>query len=128
MREEFEILKQRADKFFNYALETFNKGDYEISAFELEQSAQLYLKYTMAKLIGDFPKTHSLRKLLQDVHKVTKNDEILTFLTNNENVIADLEESYLTSRYLPAEFSKNQVEKMIKCVQLLKELLNKLWI
>ena len=127
MKEENEILKQRAEKFYNYAIKAFENNDFEIAAFNLEQSAQLYLKYTLSILLGDFPKTHQLRKLIDDIIKVTQNKELKELLEKSHNIIADLEAAYITSRYLPASFYKKQVENIIDFVNQLKSSLEKLW-
>lgn len=128
MDKERDLLKNRAEKFLNYGIESFEKGDYEISAFFLEQAAQLYLKHTLDVLIGDFPKTHQIKRLLQDVIKVSGSKDLKVLATNNPNLIADLESAYITSRYIPATFSKEQVENMLKFVKQLEECLKKIWI
>lgn len=110
MRQDLEFLKQRADKFFNYASKAIENEDYEIAAFHLEQSAQLYLKYTLGLFLGDFPKVYQLRQLIENVYKISKKEELIKLMQQSENIIADLEEAYLNVRYLPAMFSKNQVE------------------
>jgi HEPN domain-containing protein len=104
------LLKKRAEKFYFYANQAFENEDFEIAASNFEQSAQLYLKYTLSLLIGDFPKTHELRKLMKELIKVTKSKKLLKLLNGQQNVISDLEAAYSTSRYLPATFYKKQVE------------------
>jgi HEPN domain-containing protein len=42
-------------------------------------------------------------------------------------LIADLEQAYITSRYLPAEFTKREVEELEKFSIELIEWLKKLW-
>jgi len=39
-------------------LELFEKKVYNLSAFNLEQAAQLWLKYLIAKKLGEWPQTH----------------------------------------------------------------------
>ncbi|MFZ8848440.1 MAG: HEPN domain-containing protein [Minisyncoccia bacterium] len=48
-QEEIEFLKERSKEFYEEALELFKKGKYNLSAFTLEQSLQLYLKYLIGK-------------------------------------------------------------------------------
>jgi HEPN domain-containing protein len=43
-----EFLKRRAMEFYKLARRNFEDGFYNISAFEIEQACQLYLKYTLA--------------------------------------------------------------------------------
>jgi HEPN domain-containing protein len=126
-KDQTKLLKERAEKFYFYANQAFKNEDFEIAAFNFEQSAQLYLKYTLSLLIGDFPKTHELRKLMKELIKVTKSKGLLKLLNEQQNVISDLEAAYFTSRYLPATFYKKQVENMKNFVDELKEILKKLW-
>jgi len=126
-KDQIKLLKERAEKFYFYGIEAFKKGDFEISAFNFEQAAQLYLKYTLSLLIGDFPKTHELRRLMEEIIKVTQNKKLSKLLNEQQNVISDLEVAYLTSRYLPATFYKKQVENMKNFVDELKEILKTLW-
>ena len=126
-KDQIKLLKKRAEKFYFYGTQALKNGDFEISAFNFEQSAQLYLKYTLSLLIGDFPKTHELRRLMSEVIKITQNKELSKLLDQEQNIIADLEVAYLTSRYLPASFYKKQVENMKNFVDKLKEILKTLW-
>ena len=48
-------------------------------------------------------------------------------MDRNLHLISDLEQAYLTSRYLPAEFTKKQVEDMEKFVNEMIKFLQKLW-
>jgi HEPN domain-containing protein len=41
------------------------EGRYDIALFHLEQAAQLALKAHLYRTVGDFPKTHSLREVLE---------------------------------------------------------------
>jgi len=77
--------------------------------------------------IADFPKTYSLRELLFDLGKAyNKEKEIEKISKENIQVIADLEEAYITSRYLPVEFNKSQVKLMEKFTKDLKKFLKNL--
>jgi len=60
-------------KKFEKASEYFFKdGIYDLSAFHVEQTFQLYLKYILAREIGYFPKTHSISKLFKELSKIDK--------------------------------------------------------
>ncbi|MEO0247473.1 MAG: HEPN domain-containing protein [candidate division WOR-3 bacterium] len=118
---EAEFLKERAESFFRDAELAIKESRWNSAAFHLEQACQLYLKYFLFKKIGDFPKTHSLRRLLKSIGKAySKEEDIDNFVERNEEVIFTLEQAYIVSRYLPVEFSEKQVNKM---VQFFKELL-----
>ena len=90
-------------KKFEKASEYFFKEDiYDLSAFHVEQTFQLYLKYILAKEIVYFPKTHSISKLFKELSKIDKMHNIL-------------------SRYFLREYSKEEVKKMIEVLKRFKE-------
>ena len=121
-----DFLKDRAERFFKNALELFNREEYDLSAFDLEQASQLFLKYAIWKKLGDFEKTYEISKLLMDFKEVSSfSRRIEEFMKSHEEAISDLEMAYIKSRYLPVQFYKTQVEKMIKFVEELKEILEK---
>jgi HEPN domain-containing protein len=121
------FLKTRAESFFKNAKDLIKKEEYPLAAFNLEQAAQLYLKYYLYLKIRRYPKTHSLGELLKAIGKVyNKKSKVKELIEKNANIIADLDQAYLTSRYLPAEFFKSQLENMKKFVGSLIIFLKKL--
>ncbi|WP_456327193.1 HEPN domain-containing protein [Archaeoglobus sp.] len=60
----------RAKKFEKASEYFFKDGIYDLSAFHVEQTFQLYLKYILAREIGYFPKTHSISKLLRLIRSI----------------------------------------------------------
>ena len=119
-----DFLKQKAKAFFENGKEQIQKKRYFISAFSFEQSAQLYLKYCLFLKIKDFPKIHQIDILLREIGKAYKKEkEVDKFLKENASVIGDLNQAYITSRYLPVEFSLYQVEKMKEFVEKLFDFL-----
>ena len=121
-----EFLKDRAEKFSEVAQGLLERGVYDLAAFNFEQYCQLILKYHLFRLLGDFPKTHFLKELFDGLAKASKKKEIQNFKKANINIISDLENAYLTSRYLPAIFDKDQVENMNEFCHKLGQLLKKL--
>lgn len=99
-----EILRRRAESFMRYAVDGFNRGDYDLVLFHVEQAIQLYAKYLLYKKLGDFPKTHSVVRLLKDLAKVYESGELDNILGSNIELLYLLEESYITSRYIPREY------------------------
>jgi HEPN domain-containing protein len=109
-----DFLKKRAEEFLKMAKFAFKERNFNISAFNLEQACQLYLKYYLFLKLKRYPKTHSLEELLRGIGKVYgKEKEVEKILTEKASVIGDLEQAYLTSRYLPVEFSKKRIENML---------------
>jgi len=74
MKEEF--LRKRASEFYERAKEDFEKERYNLSAFDIEQALQLYLKYLIYLKVGDFPKTHYFDRLIEDLSEIYEKREI----------------------------------------------------
>lgn len=112
--EEIEILKQRAEKFLKNAEYLFNTGIYDLSAFNAQQAVELYLKYKLFILVGDYPKTHSIKKLLKEIGKIWDENKVREFMLSNIDAISNLENAYITTRYIPTEFEREEVENLLK--------------
>lgn len=122
-----DFLKKRAEEFFENAKDLFKKGIYSLAAFNLEQTAQLYLKYYLFLKLRTYPKIHLIGELLKGIGKTyRKEKEVAKIIEENANIIPDLDQAYLTSRYLPAEFFKPQLENMLKFTEKLISFLKKL--
>lgn len=128
-KEEGLFLKQRADRFLKEGRRLLEEKVYDLAAFNLEQSAQLFLKYTLFLKLGDYPRTHSLRRLLTQLSMADKvfRSKIEHFLAEKIETVSNLEDAYLTSRYLPKEFTEKEIRLMEKFVIELIDLLKKLW-
>ncbi len=95
-----EILRRRAEAFLKNAEDLLSKGVYDLSAFNIHQFSELYLKYLLYFYAGDYSKTHSIKKLLKDLRKVLgREEEIMKFIDANVSYLSALEAVYLTSRY-----------------------------
>lgn len=122
-----DFLKNKAQIFFESGAEQIPKKRYFLAAFNFEQAAQLYLKYCLFIKLKDFPKIHEIDKLLKEIGKVYNNKkQIENFLKENASVIGDLNQAYITSRYLPVDFNQYEVEEMQAFVKRLIVLLKKL--
>ncbi|WP_052178018.1 HEPN domain-containing protein [Thermocrinis jamiesonii] len=125
---DIEFLKEKSRKFYANALYLFEKGDYDLCAFNLEQACQLLLKYLIAKRTGDWPKTHYLEQLLRTLSEVYEIPEIYQYYLDNELFFDDLTDAYFTTRYFPKIFTKSLAEKLLKSfknfVKFLERVLN----
>ena len=122
-----EFLKNKAQIFFESGGEQIQKKRYFLAAFNFEQAAQLYLKYCLFMRIKDFPKIHEINELLKDIGKVyNKEKNVDKFLRENASVLGDLNQAYITSRYLPVDFNQYQVKEMQNFVKRLRIFLKKL--
>lgn len=82
---------------------------------------QLYLKHLLYRRLGDFPKTHSSTELFKQVIKAYDSPATAQFYRENLEMVALLEESYISSRYLPKTYGKDVADKAIAFSSKLKE-------
>ena len=88
--EEGEFLRERALRFFEIGERLLREGVLDLAAFNFHQAAELILKYGLFKLLGDYPRTHSIKRLLWAYAEASRRDEIRRFLEENVVVIANL--------------------------------------
>jgi HEPN domain-containing protein len=122
--EEERRLLKRARDFLETAEYQMGKGFYDLAAFSLEQALQLFLK---AKLLAegfDYPRTHSVRTLLEMLLEVVSEDKkpvVREVLMDYLLELGMLEDAYITSRYVLREFTRQEVEKLSKAVREIME-------
>ena len=121
------FLLDKAERFERNAKELFEREDCDLSAFNIEQAAQLYIKHYLYQKVGDFQKIHPLDELLEDVGKIPGNEsEIESFRELNKKIIRDIDDAYIRTRYYPQYLFPEQVEEMFKLIDDLKKLLKSL--
>ncbi len=113
-REEYEVLLRRSRGFYETALMQMEKGYYDLAAFSLEQSLQLFLKALLVRLGVGYPRTHSIRRLLRLIGEVEPglSDTVSEVLERYSVELAALEDIYITSRYTPRVFEENEVKRL----------------
>jgi len=112
--EEIERLLDRSRKFKDAADFHFSRGDYDLAAFNIEQSLQLFLKARLLQKGTEFPKTHTLRKLFLLLGEVLrKSEEFKMFESEKVLEFASLEDAYITTRYFPRDFEKEEARKLL---------------
>lgn len=122
-KKEGEFLKNRAIKFLANAKDLYGDEEYDLAAFNTEQSIQLFLKYALWVKLGDYDRVHQISKLLQDLSEVIEDKRVIEELRKeNSRVIRELESAYIESRYLPSEYQQNQVEEMLEFADKIKKL------
>lgn len=114
--EEYRYLLERSRRFYETALMQIDKGFYDLACFSLEQSLQLYLKALLLRLGFDFPRTHSVRRLLELIHEVIKDKRIIDVLSKYSVELGALEDAYITSRYVARSYSVEEVSRLRKVV------------
>jgi len=119
-REEEKRLLKRSKDFLETAEYQIGKGFYDLAAFSLEQALQLFLKAKVLAEGVDYPRTHSVRALLEilsELVPVDKKSSVKGVLENYLLELGVLEDAYITSRYLMREFTRQEVEKLAKAVK-----------
>ncbi|PDM26744.1 DNA-binding protein [Candidatus Bathyarchaeota archaeon B24-2] len=113
-REEAEALKDRCRNYLETYEFHMSREMYALAMFDLEQALQLYVK---AKLLEEgvaYPRTHSVRRLLEILADVKGDDELMSLIRKYAIELRLLEEAYITSRYVAIEFRKDEVLKVKK--------------
>ncbi|RLE42514.1 hypothetical protein DRJ19_03985 [Candidatus Woesearchaeota archaeon] len=109
------IFRERAIKFYKEALHDIEEQNFDLAAFHFEQALQLGIKYLLAKELGYFSKTHSLRKLFEELSKI--DEKALEFYKENKITLKILEEAYIASRYYYRLYEKDEAEDMKTVVE-----------
>ncbi len=122
-KEEIEFLKERGREFWERGFEDFEKRRYNLAVLDFEQAIQLWLKYLIALKTGDFPKTHYITELIEDVIEIYELTSLESFIENNRLSIKGIEDAYITSRYFPRKFTKEEVSEVIKIASEIKNVL-----
>ncbi|MEM0487506.1 MAG: HEPN domain-containing protein [Sulfolobales archaeon] len=111
-RDEVNSLLERSRRFYESALFQIEKGFYDLAMFSFEQSLQLFLKAALLSLGVDYPRTHSIRRLLELVHELTGDENVKELWVEHSVELALLEDAYITSRYVPRDFKVEEVTRV----------------
>jgi len=112
--DEVKILRKRARAFLKTAETAYQDGEYDLTVYLCEQAIQLHLKSILLEELGDYPRTHSLTYLFQLLQKIEELRNLYDVYQNNKRLVAFLEDAYITTRYLPREYSKEEAQEAIK--------------
>jgi HEPN domain-containing protein len=115
--EEFESLLEKSRRFFETASIQSGRGFNDLAAFSLEQSLQLYLKAYLLKAGVDYPRTHSVRKLLELLAETTDSNEIRRLVSKYAVELGSLEDAYITSRYMTRQYFQEEVDRLRAVVE-----------
>ena len=117
----YEEIIKRAKHFFRISDYDVSMNRYDVALFHLEQAAQLALKAYLFKVFGDFPRTHSIRELIE----VSDNECLKGLATEKWFVVDILEDAYIGARYFIRRYgekefveAKNFVERLFKCIDI----------
>lgn len=109
---DYTFLKNNALSFLKNAKHLYKQGEYNLAAFNIEQAMQLMLKYLLAVKVGDFPRTHSLRRLFRETRDICP--ELWEFYLKHANTIGNIEGAYIASRYYPIYYEEVEVRHMLE--------------
>ena len=119
-KEEEKRLLKRSGDFLETAKYQVSEGFYDLAIFSLEQALELFLKGKVLAEGVDYPRTHSVRTLLEilsqlvpDRKKTAAKGILETYLME----LSVLEDAYISSRYVMREFTKREAEKLMLAVK-----------
>ena len=119
-KEEENRLLKRSRGFLETAEYQTGKGFYDLAVFSLEQGIQLFLKARVLTEGVDYPRTHSVRALLEMLSELVPENKKSTVKNILENYLLELgmlEDAYIPSKYVMREFTKQEAEKLTKSVK-----------
>lgn len=112
--EEAEIIRKRAEAFLNNAERLIDEKVWDLAVFNLEQYAQLILKYKLLIRKGSYRRTHSLRSLIRILAEISPAIKVLIEDEKYLHLIARLEEAYVQA--LPYTYEEKEVLSLHKFV------------
>jgi len=114
--EEYNYLLERSRRFLITAEMQIERGFYDLAIYSLEQALQLYLKACLLKLGVDYPRTYSVRRLLELIYRLTSSEDIKRILVDYAIELGVLEDAYITSRYIAREYSEEEARRVYQVV------------
>ena len=114
--DEYRLLIERSRRFLETTRMQMDKGFYDLAVFSLEQSLHLYLKASLLKLGVDYPRTRSVRKLLELLSELAGSEEVRELLSEYAVELGALEDAYITSRYIPREYTLEEASRLFQAV------------
>jgi HEPN domain-containing protein len=115
-KEEAELLRRRSKEYMHTYEFHMSNGMNALAMFDLEQALQLYVK---AKLLDEgvaYPRTHSIRRLLEILAGVKNDDKLRKIIKDYAVELRLLEEAYISSRYVAIEIMEDEVLRVKRVV------------
>ena len=119
-KEEEKRLLKRSGDFLETAKYQVSEGFFDLAVFSLEQALELFLKAKVLAEGVDYPRTHSVRALLEILAQLvseSKKSVVNGILESYLLELGVLEDAYITSRYVMREFTKGEAEKLTLAVK-----------
>jgi len=111
---EVDLLRNRSLRMLSSARRSLLDRDYDIAAFMADQAVQLYLKAVILELTGEVPRVHAVRQLMYALKELLGKSNLFDdFVREKRSLLIRLEEAYISSRYLPREYEREEAEELI---------------
>jgi len=115
---EVSLLRDRSLRMLDSSRRSLVDGDYDIAAFMADQAFQLYLKSTIFELTGEVPRVHAARQLMGILKDLFGQPSSMDdFVRENRSLLIRLEEAYISSRYMPREYEREETEELVSFVE-----------
>ncbi len=114
-----ERLLKRSRDFLETSEYQRKNGIYDLAIFSLEQALQLFLKSQIMAQGAEYPRTHSVRALLEILSALVSENQkpaIKGILDDYLMELGMLEDAYITSRYVSRDFTKLEADRLTKAV------------
>jgi HEPN domain-containing protein len=127
---EVSLLRDRSLRMLNSGRRSLLGGDHDIAAFMADQAAQLYLKSRILELTGEVPRLHAIRQLMRVLKDLSDKPNLVDdFARENRSLLIRLEEAYISSRYMPREYDREEAEELLnfaeKAIEFVKSIKSK---
>ncbi|MCC6028471.1 MAG: HEPN domain-containing protein [Archaeoglobus sp.] len=106
----YEEMAKRAKHFLRISSYDVATGRYDIALFHIEQAVQLALKAYLFRVFGDFPKTHSVKELID----LSENECLKRLSEDKWYVIDILEDAYIGGRYFIRRYGEKEYREAEK--------------
>ena len=111
---EVSLLRDRSLRMLSSARRSLLDGDYDLAAFMADQAVQLYLKSVILELTGELPRIHAVRQLMRVLKDLSDRPKVIDdYVREKRSLLIRLEEAYISSRYMPRIYEKDEVEELV---------------
>lgn len=114
---EIEILRIRSHEYLEEVDWLVEREKWDLAMSSLHLHCELLLTSRLLELGATYPRTHSLKELVKILSKFKPDVLELISVENNILRLSRLEEGYISSRYLPIRYSREDVLPLQKFVK-----------
>jgi len=88
----------------------------------MEQAVQLFLKSKLLERGAEFPRTHSVKKLMKLLSEISEakcKGRLEELLKNYALELGTLEDAYITSRYGVRDYEEEEAKRIVSAVKVI---------